>query len=179
MTGRFARSYAQALSNVAGSTDAAVAVRDELRRFRTAMDEVPKIAKMAANPAVPAEAKERIVGQIGERLALGDLARRFLGLLLGNHRLQHLPAVLAALETAINRRLGVVTAQVTTAQPVDAAETERLRAVLAGKVGQRVELEMAIDPELLAGFQARIGSTLFDASLRGQLDRMATTLAEA
>ena len=179
MTGRFARPYAQALLKVAGSTEAAVAVRDELRRFRQAMDEVPGIAKMAANPAVPNEAKGRVVGEIAERLELGALARRFVELLLSNYRLQHLPAVVAALEQAINRRLGVATARVRTAQPVEDAEAERLRAALAERLGQTVELELEVDPELIAGFQARVGSTLFDASLRGQLDRMARTLAEA
>ncbi len=179
MIRRFARPYAQALLKVAGGTDEAVAVRDQLRALRDAMSAVPGIAKMAANPAVPMEEKRRILRRVGERLGLGELAFRFVELLLSNNRLQHLPGVLEALEAEVNRRLGVATAQVITAHPLDAEETDRLRAVLAGKLDRRVELELEVDPELLAGFRARVGSTLYDASLKGQLDRLAERMAEA
>lgn len=179
MIRRFARPYAQALLEVAGGTEQAVAVRDQLRALRDAMEAVPGIAKMAANPAVPVPEKRRIVHRIGERLGLGDLAFRFVDLLLSRYRLQHLPAVLEALEAEIDRRLGVATAQVTTAHPLDEEETERLRQALGGMLDRRVDLELAVDPALIAGFRARVGSTLYDASLKGQLDRLAERLAEA
>lgn len=179
MIRRFARPYAQALLKVAGGTDRAVAVRDQLRALRDAMDAVPGIAKLAANPAVPVPEKRRIVRRIGEPLGLGDLAFRFVDLLLSNYRLQHFPAVLEALETELDRRLGVATAQVTTAHRLDEEETERLRSALAGMLERRVDLELAVDPDLIAGFRARVGSTLYDASLKGQLDRLAERLAEA
>jgi F-type H+-transporting ATPase subunit delta len=176
---RFARPYAQALLKVAGSTEQGVAVRDQLRALRDAMAAVPGIARMAANPAVPVPEKRRIVRRIGEPLGLGDLAFRFVDLLLSNYRLQHLPAVLEALEAELDRRLGVATAQVTTAHPLDAEETERLRQTLGGMLDRRVDLELEVDPGLIAGFRARVGSTLYDASLKGQLDRLAERLAEA
>lgn len=179
MIRRFARPYAQALLKVAGGTDRAVAVRDQLRALRDAMDAVPGIAKLAANPAVPVPEKRRIVRRIGEPLGLGDLAFRFVDLLLSNYRLQHFPAVLEALETELDRRLGVATAQVTTAHRLDEEETVRLRSALAGLLERRVDLELAVDPDLIAGFRARVGSTLYDASLKGQLDRLAERLAEA
>jgi F-type H+-transporting ATPase subunit delta len=176
---RFARPYAQALLKVAGSTEQGVVVRDQLRALRDAMAAVPGIARMAANPAVPVPEKRRIVRRIGDRLGLGDLAFRFVDLLLSNYRLQHLPAVLEALEAELDRRLGVATAQVTTAHPLDAEETERLRQTLGGMLDRRVDLELEVDPGLIAGFRARVGSTLYDASLKGQLDRLAERLAEA
>lgn len=172
----FARPYAQALLNVTGSTEEAVAVRDQLRTLRDAMREVPGIAKMAANPAVPMEGKRRILRRIGESLGLGELAFRFVFLLLSNYRLQHLPAVLAALEAQVNRRLGVVIAEVTAAHALDGEETEGLRSALGEMLQRDVELELAVDPRLIAGFKARIGSTLYDASLQGQLDRLAERL---
>lgn len=172
----FARPYAEAVLNVAGSTDEAVAVRDQLRTLRDAMREVPGVGKMAANPAVPMEHKQRILRTIGERLGLGELAFRFVFLLLSNYRLQHLPAVLEALEARVNRRLGVVTAEVTAAHALDGEETQRLRSALGEMLQRDVELELAVDPGLMAGFKARIGSTLYDASLQGQLDRLAERL---
>ncbi|MFP3939058.1 MAG: ATP synthase F1 subunit delta [Thermoanaerobaculia bacterium] len=173
---KFARPYAQALLNVTASTEEAVAVRDQLRSLRDAMREVPGIGKMAANPAVPVEDKQRILRILGERLGLGELAFRFVFLLVANYRLQHLPAVLEALEAQVNRRLGVVTARVTAAHALDDEETERLRSALGEMLQRDVELELAVDPGLMAGFKARIGSTLYDASLQGQLDRLAERL---
>lgn len=179
MIRRFARPYAQALIKAAGTLDAAQALRDELRSFRDAMAAVPGIAKMATNPAVPMERKSAIVGEIASHLGVQGLAERFLLLLLDNYRLQHLPTVLDALETELNRRLGVATAEVTTAQPVEDGETERLREVLVKMLDRKVELKLSVDPDLIAGFRARVGSILYDASLRGQLDRLADRLAEA
>ena len=74
------------------------------------------------------EDKRRILREIGERLGLGELALRFVFLLLSNYRLQHLPAVVEALEAEVNRRLGVATAEVTTAA---AARTPRRRSACA------------------------------------------------
>jgi F-type H+-transporting ATPase subunit delta len=68
---------------------------------------------------------------------------------------------------------------VTSAQPLDEAERERLRDALAKILDRRVEIKLAVDPALIAGFRARVGSTLYDASLQGQLDRLASRLAEA
>lgn len=179
MIRRFARPYAQALLKVAGGTDEAVAVRDQLRGLRDAMVAVPALAKMAANPAIPMAEKHRVLDRVGERLGLGDLAFRFVFLLLSNYRLQHLPAVVETLEAELNRRLGVATAEVTTAQPLDEAERSTLAAALGKILDRRVEMKLAVDPALIAGFRARVGSTLYDASLQGQLDRLASRLAEA
>lgn len=179
MIQRFARPYAEALLKQAGTPAEAIPVRDQLRALRDAMAEVPALGRMAANPAVPMDDKRRILGEIGGRLGMGDLALRFVSLLLAKYRLHQLPAVVEALEAELNRRLGVATAEVTTALPLDHADTERLRAVLAQRLDREVDLEVAVDPSLIAGFKARVGSTLYDASLRGQLDRLARRLTEA
>jgi F-type H+-transporting ATPase subunit delta len=176
---RFARPYADALLKVAGTTEQAIAVRDQLRALCEAMDQVPGIAKMAANPAVLMEDKRRILREIGGLLGLGDLALRFVFLLLSNFRLQHLPAVVEVLEAEVNRRLGVAVAEVTTAQPLDPEEAERLRGVLGKRLDLDVDLKVAVDASLIAGFTARVGSTLYDASLSGQLDRLASRLTDA
>ena len=179
MIRRFARPYAQALIKVASSLDEAQELREQIRAFRDAMDAVPGIAKMAANPAIPMDEKRGIVRQIASRIGVRELAERFILLLLDNYRLPHLPAVLEALEVELNRRLGIATAEVTTAQPTEDDEVERLRDVLAKMLDQSVEVKLSVDPDLIAGFKARVGSTLYDASLRGQLDRLAQRLAEA
>jgi len=179
MIRRFARPYALAVLGSAGSLDEAQTVRDQVRRFRDAMEAVPALAKMTANPALPMAAKRSVVQKVAAHLEIRELAEKLLLLLLENYRLQHLPAVLEALETEVNRRLGVATAKVTTAQPIEDQEATRLREVLGRMLDREVHLELAVDPDLIAGFRARVGSTLYDASLRGQLDRLTQRLAEA
>lgn len=179
MIQRFARPYAEALLSVAGSTEKVVAARDGIRGFVAAMEAQPALAKMAANPAVPQEAKRRVVREVGTRLGFDDLTFRFVELLLSNYRLQHLPAVLEALEAEVNRRLGVATAEVVTAQTLDDEEEARLRDALSKMLDRRVDMKLSVDPALIAGFRARVGSTLYDASLSGQLDRLAAKLADA
>ena len=179
MSRRFARPYAQALLSTAGTDEAAVAVRDELARFAAAMNEVPALAEMAANPAVPLEVKEKVVSQVVSRLGLGELGARFVLLLLSRYRLQRLPTVLAVYETMLNRRLGIATADVRTATRLADVEEERLRQTLERMLEQKVELKVRVVPELLAGFTAQVGSTLYDASLQGQLERLARKMADA
>lgn len=179
MIRRFARPYAQALLRTAGSLEATVAVRDELAAFRRAMEEVPGIARMAANPAVPSEVKERVVEQVAEAVGASPLARRFLALLLRNYRLGQLPAVVDTLEDLLNRRLGIAIAEVTTAEALSEAERNELEKTLERLLDRDVELKLAVDPALMAGFVARVGSDLYDASLRGQLHRLASRMAEA
>lgn len=179
MIRRFARPYAQALLKIAGDTDRAVATRDELRAFAAALAEVPALERMATNPAVPIEVKERVIEQVASRTGAGDLARRFLGLLTRNYRLHQLAVVLEAIDETLNRRLGIAVARVTTAQAIDEAERQRLLATLERIAGRKVDLKLEVDRRLLAGFVAHIDSYLYDASLAGQLDRMAEQLAGA
>ena len=178
MSHRFSRPYAQALLASAGSNDSARTVRAELGRFAEAARVIPDLNKMAGSPAIPVEAKERILAEVCQQLAVGNLAKSFLTLLMKNYRLVHLETVLETLDQILNRRLGVVTAEVTTAQALDESRRCRLEEVLRKILQQQVELTLKTDSKLLAGFVARIGSYRYDASLDGQLRRLAGSLAQ-
>lgn len=176
MTRRHARPYAQALWTAAGSIDGAVAVRAELVRLVEALTEVPALGAMSVNPAVPMATKERILAEVGRQLGLSELATRLVGMLIRNYRLNLLPLVHETFSERVNRTLGVAVAEVETPQALDAGEQERLKAALGSLLGRSVELKTAVEPKLLGGFKARIGSTLYDASVKGQLDRLAQSL---
>jgi F-type H+-transporting ATPase subunit delta len=179
MSLRLARSYAKALLAAVGSNEAGIVVRDELRRFVATTGEHPAFARAMASPTVPLAAKEKVVHEIADRLALSAITRRFIDLLLRNYRMGQLAAVLAAVEDLLNHRLGIAVAKVTTATPLGDGERRNLLATLERITGRKVELAAAVDPKLLGGFVAKIDSTLYDASLRGQLDRLAGRLAGA
>jgi F-type H+-transporting ATPase subunit delta len=179
MSRRFATPYAKALLGTAGTTDRGVAVRAELERFVDAARRFPDIKRMASNPAVPRRVKEEILRQISDRLEISPLTHSLLELLMKNYRLTQVDAVLGAVDRILDRRLGVVRADVRTAHPLTAEQEQRLRGVLETMLERKVKLELALDPSLLAGFVARIGSKRYDASLDGQIDRLAATLAES
>lgn len=174
---RIARPYAKAVLAVAGSLEQATAVRDELGAFATAF--ASDLGPFFANPAVPLAAKRSALDKVTERLALAPLTRRLLQALLSRHRLGRLDEVAAGLTDELNRRQGIAVAEVTTAEPLADDERGELRRVLEARVGKKLQLREQVDPDLLAGFVARVDSQLFDGSLRGQLDRLARELAEA
>ena len=176
---RFARPYAEALLSAAGSTERAVEAREQLRGFSEAMEAEPRLRKVVANPAIPEEAKEKVLEALADELGLEPLARRFLHALLTRYKLDRLAEILEGVDERLNERLGIVVAEVESAQPLSEDEESRLREVLREKLGREVDLQITVNPDLLAGFVVKTGSELFDASVRGQLARLTERLAEA
>ena len=108
-----------------------------------------------------------------------DEARElFVDLLLENYRLVHLSGILEVVDELIDRRLGVVRARVTSAATLEEDQQRRLASALEEKLGQTVDLRVAVDEDLLGGFVALVGSERYDASVRGQLERLGAALAE-
>lgn len=177
MIRKFARPYAKAaLASVANDAEASALLGD-LERFELAMAKVPRIAAMAGNPAIPMDNKQSAVEEIAANLQLSSLARRLILLLTENYRLQHVGDVTAAVREQVRKRLGVVSAAVASAAPLDESQTARLQEVLQKALGKKVELEVTVEPELLGGFVAQVGSRRYDISLKGQLERMAEEMA--
>lgn len=179
MNQRFSRPWARAILKIAGSDEAAHEVQADLNRFAQAMREVPAITQVASNPSIPMAARQKALGAIADSLEIGQLARNVVGQLLSKYRLVHLPAILDALGETLNRRIGIVSAKVTSAVPLDSQQRQRLVASLEKMLEQRIDLRLAVDPHLLGGFVALIGSQRYDVSLRGQLDRLSASLARS
>jgi F-type H+-transporting ATPase subunit delta len=173
-----ARPYAKALLAVAGSTERAVPVRDELAVVAATLRDSPQLGAALTNPAVPLEVKRRVLDEVAGRMGLGELARRLLRALGDRHRLGRLDEVVAGLTELLNRRLGIAVADVATAEALAEDDRRELQRVLEERTGKRVEMRVSVDPRLLAGFVARVDSQRFDGSLRGQLDRLSKELAE-
>ena len=173
----FARPYARAALAVAGSTEAGVALRDELAAFASSLRDSRELSAAFINPAVPLDVKARVLDQVVERMGLGALTRRLLHALATRHRLGRLDEVVDALTERLNQRLGVAVAEVTTAEELGDEERRELQRVLEGRTGKKLEMRLAVEPALLAGFVARVGSQRFDGSLRGQLERLGKELA--
>ncbi|MEM1248269.1 MAG: ATP synthase F1 subunit delta [Acidobacteriota bacterium] len=177
MIERFARPYADALFATAGSVDEVRGVRAELGRFADALENVPALRQMIANPGIPREAKQATLREVSGQLGLGNLAGKFLDTLLSNQRLQSLPVVIGAIDELIHRKSGVQRALITSATDLSSDQQSRLRELLESSLGGRIKLEIRIDESLLGGFVAQVGSERYDVSLKGELERMASHLA--
>lgn len=133
-------------------------------------------ARVLANPAVPAPRRAELVERIlGGRVPQGP--RNLVQLLLRRGRIESLPAVAREYRRLYERREGIVEARVTSAAPLDDAETAALRKRLSATTGGRIEMAFEVDPAILGGVVVRLGDRLIDGSVRGRLERLRSRLA--
>jgi F-type H+-transporting ATPase subunit delta len=165
-----ARRYAEALFELATAEGALDAYGTGLG---LAVDELARAGVMAAlrNPATPLRQRTDLVDRLlAERVPNPVL--RAVGLLVERGRIDRLPAVALEYRRLLNRERGVVEALATSAAPLSAEETEALRSKVAGMTGKTVDLRVQVDESLIGGLTVRVGDTLFDASVRGRLERL-------
>ncbi len=167
-----ARRYAVALVDVVLSRGEAQEVREELAAWDAMVKSNPQLLEVFRHPTIPYEQKRGVLEELIRRARPRPTTANFLRVLLQNHRLAELGEVSTQFAQELDRRSGVVTAQVTTARPLAAEAQEALRARLGQLTGSRVRLQFEVDDELIGGVVTRIGSTLYDGSVRGQLQQI-------
>jgi F-type H+-transporting ATPase subunit delta len=167
-----ARRYAVALADVVMSRGEAREVREELSAWEEMMRENPQLLEVFRHPTIPYEQKRGVLGELIGRSHPRPTTANFLQVLLQNQRLADLSEINRQFALELDRRSGVVSARVTTARPISQDEQEALRAKLSKMTGSTVRLQFDVDGELIGGVLTRIGSTLYDGSVRGQLQQM-------
>jgi F-type H+-transporting ATPase subunit delta len=169
-----ARRYAEAIYDLGRQGNSLDAWANDLQRLADLL-EVPVAEKALTSPAVPVQQKLSVIDT--EVPNLQPQARNLLLLLLHRDRLNILPEIAAAYREALNKARGIVTAQVTTAIPLDAEGQAEVAARLARYTGQQVQLETSVDPAILGGVIARVGDLRIDGSVRGRLEGLRRRLA--
>ncbi|MEZ5356583.1 MAG: ATP synthase F1 subunit delta [Bryobacteraceae bacterium] len=167
-----ANRYAGALAGIAldpGSKLEPAAALEQLRSFAALLHESPDLRNVLLSPAVPAARKRNVVAALGEPLHLHPLLRNFLYVVIDHRRIDILDEMAAALETVLDQRLGRLRADVSSAGELTASEKLMIEGELRRKTGKQVRCDFHIDPELLGGVSVRVGSTIYDGSVRGQL----------
>lgn len=172
-----ARRYAKALHLIAREAGAMAAVGEDLERFRQAFDSDAETHDVLTRPWIKAVDRRAIAVAIAERAGAGKTVRDFVGLVAERGRMDHLREILAAFRDMVDEDLGQARADVRTAAPLTDAERDELARRLGGALGKRILLEERMDPTLLGGFVAQVGSYIVDGSLDGQLARMRERLA--
>ena len=172
-----ARRYAAALADVVTARGEAREIREELSAWESMMQTNAQLMEVFSNPTVPYEQKRKVLSTLIERTRVRPTTANFLQVLLQNHRLADLNEINKRFAQVLDERAGVVSAEVITARPVPEASREALRVKLTSMTGKDVRLSFTTDEELIGGIVTRIGSTIYDGSVRNQLQQFKERLA--
>ncbi len=175
---RYARALAELVAQPGSTLDAEHAA-SQLDAVAAALQISPQLKHVLLSPAVPSPRKRALIARLAGGLGLSDLVKRFLYVLVDHRRVALLKEVREAFETEIDQRRGVVRVDVASARELAPAQCEALSGELVRLTGKRPRLRFALDPELLGGLVARVGSTVYDGSVRGQLAALRERMAGA
>lgn len=168
---RYARPYAKAFLETMPSGYDVDAFLENASAIARAIAGDPRVKAFLAAPAISIDAKRGVLEDLARRAGVDDFGRRFLALVLEKRRILTLGEILSALRSARDRVLGIVEAVVTVAAPVGEPERRRIEEALARQVGRGVRMRVEVDPSILAGFVAKVGSEVFDASVLRAVER--------
>ena len=172
-----ARRYAKALADVIIEQREQAEVRKELGEWDRMFAANPYLLEIFANPTVGYEQKQKVLSELIGRTRVRPTTANFLRVLLKNQRLSDLTQVNAKLSEILDERSGVISAYVISARPLPAETSAALALKLGEITGKKVNLNFATDESLLGGIVTRIGSTVYDGSVRNQLERLGEELA--
>ena len=174
--------YARALLDVAvqerRDTRQLQAIEAQLAQFVDLFRRHPTLEKVMLNPAVPVPRKRAVIAELTARLTLMPVVTKLITLLADRDRLVLLPDVLDAYRQRLLDHLEVVRAEVTTAVALPAGRATAVERSLARMTGRTVTLVTRVDPSIVGGVVARIGSTIYDGSVTTQLEKMRQRLVE-
>jgi F-type H+-transporting ATPase subunit delta len=172
-----ARRYASALADVIAERNEEGIVREELKAWEEMVQGNPLLLEVFTNPTIPYEQKSKVLNDLIAKAKVRPTTANFLRVLLRNQRFAELSHVNAKLADIMDERAGVVSAQVVSARPISEPVRTALEQTLAQITQKRVRLSFETDESLLGGIVTRIGSTIYDGSVRSQLERLGQELA--
>jgi F-type H+-transporting ATPase subunit delta len=168
-----ASTYARAFADVVLSAhlDASRAVGG-LREIARLLSENAMLKRVWENPAVPAEQKRKVLDAIVQREGIDKPVRNLVAVLIDHRRVPFLPRIIEQLEKELDSRLGFAEAQISSVRELADAEKRALEAQVAKTTGKKVRAQYALDSSLLGGAVVRVGSTIYDGSVKGQLEKI-------
>jgi F-type H+-transporting ATPase subunit delta len=165
--------YALALFELARDEGKLDTVAASLATLRTALSESRDLARLTTSPLIGREAAIRAVEAVAAELGLDPLTSRFLGVLAQNHRLPRLASMIRDFNLLAARHRGEISAEVTSARPLDDGQVDAIRENLRSRLGRDIALELSVDPAILGGLVVKIGSRMIDGSIRTKLNTLA------
>jgi F-type H+-transporting ATPase subunit delta len=175
----FVSRYASAFADVVTDAKLDTAALDaEFSDFLATWNGSLELRTFFENPAIPASQKIEILDKLNARLKLQKQLRNLIAVLISNDRIGHVGEVAEAWRRLLQEQLGIRPAEITTARELDSTERASLVAEIAKLAGSKIEASFTLDKTILGGTVVRIGSTVYDGSVRGRLERLRTVLSE-
>jgi|ERR1700677_653510 F-type H+-transporting ATPase subunit delta len=168
-----ASTYARAFADVIFNThfDANRAIT-ELQSIAGLLAESSDLRRVFENPAIPADQKRGVLDAIAARDGISKQVRNLIAVLIDHRRTHFLEPIIQQLQKELDARLGFAEADITSAHPLGDAEKREFEAQVQKLTGKKVRADYMQDPSLLGGAVVRIGSTIYDGSVKGQLERI-------
>jgi F-type H+-transporting ATPase subunit delta len=150
---------------------------DETRQIAALVSQSKLLREVWENPSISSEQKRGVLDAIVQRGSVSRPVRNFIAVLIDKGRTRFLGEIVAQFAQELNHRLGFAEADITTARELDSDERSALESDLATVTGKRIRAHYARDLAILGGAIARVGSTVYDGSVRGQLEKLRQLLA--
>lgn len=174
VTRRYARALADAVFENKLDALKIAATLDDLEALLVSSQELRVVWQ---NPAVSAEQKRAVLDAIARKMNLPKLVRNFMAVLIDHRRVSQLAEITREFEAEVNDRMGLAEAEITTARVLATSERKQVEKKIAQVVGKTIKARYNIDANVLGGAVIRVGSTVYDGSVRGQLQRLKEALS--
>jgi F-type H+-transporting ATPase subunit delta len=172
LNGAVSSRYAAALADVALEQKNADRVKTDLASFSEAFAHSADLRTTLESPAVSRQAKLQVIQKLGAVMNLAPTVRNFLCVLVDHRRTELLFEIQEQFRTELNARQNIAEATVTSARALSADERKKLIETLENETKKKIEAQFHEDASLVGGTVVRVGSTVYDSSVRAQLDRM-------
>jgi F-type H+-transporting ATPase subunit delta len=174
--GRYARAYAEVVVKNKLNPEKTVA---EFQQMADVVNSSRELRNVLQNPAVSREQKLKLLDAIIQHIGASKMLRNFLAVLIDNRRIGNVNDLLEQFKQELDRRMGIAHAKVTSVRELSSAEKKSLEQQLATLTGKTIRATYSQDGRLLGGVLVRVGSTIYDGSVQGRLQRMRQELATA
>lgn len=169
VTGSLARRYARAVLEIGTANGNLDKLGADLRSLAKAMHDSAELVTVLTNPAIRRSDRRRVIDGLLQVINAAPHSKNLVYLLLDGERMGSLEAISREVDSMIEAKSGRLTAEVTSAKPLDAAQLTQITAALEKLSGKKVAVTKREDPSLLGGVVAKLGDTVYDGSLRTQL----------
>lgn len=173
-----AERYASSLFELALEAGSVDKVGADLDRFQALLEESEDLRRLVASPVFSAEEQLKAITAVAEKAGIAGLVGNFLKVVAGNRRLFALPGMVRAYREIAAAHRGEITAEVTSAHALSAAQETELKSALKGVTGKDVAIAVTVDPSILGGLIVKVGSRQIDTSLRTKLSTLKLALKE-
>ena len=173
----FVSHYARALADVVVSAKLDSAALDrQLSDFLATWESSAPLREIFDDPSISVEQKVAILDKMNAKLGMFRELRNFIAILIKNNRIAHVSEVAEAYRAELQERAGIRQAEIVTARPLSDAEKNELLAGVGKLAGAKIQPSFKLDKSILGGAVVRIGSTVYDGSVKGRLERLRETL---